>query len=108
MTREEKIIELLTSNREVLPSRKGVISTRCSIEPKELLKLLMEVEDDEIEAKEVEDNQLEDSPLIINDLNSVLISYCASPSDFFNKSLFNYTGGKRQFLELMNSPYIKE
>lgn len=107
MTREEKIIELLTSNREVLPSRKGVISTRCSIEPKELLKLLMEVEDDEIEAKEVEDNQLEDSPLIINDFNPAIISYYGNFSEFRTSCLFNYVGGKTQFFDLMDSPYIK-
>lgn len=103
MTREEKIREILTSNREVLPSREGVISTRCSIEPMELLKLLMEVEDDEIEAEEVEDNQLDDSSLIINDLNSVLISFCGNPSDFRTSCLFHYVGGKTDFSKKVRS-----
>jgi hypothetical protein len=108
MTREEKITELLTSNREVLPSREGVIYTRCSIEPKELLKLLMEAEDDEIEAQEIEDNQVEEESSIINDCNPSIDSYCMNPSDYYNRTLIHYTGGKRQFFELMNPPYIKE
>lgn len=52
--------------------------------------------------------EVEKKVVIINDINPILISCLGNPSDFRTRCLFNYVGGKTQFFDLMDPPYIKE
>ena len=62
---------------------------------------------EEIKSQEIEDNQVEEELLIINDFNPAIISYYGNYSEFRTSCLFNYVGGKTQFFDLIDPPYIK-